>query len=110
MDVPVAEASDPENTTATVTGETILDEAKGLVYGEREGAYGHPLDDFTRTAKLWRAYFHAKGAGVVNIDASDVAQLMMLLKISRLLNGYHRDSCVDLAGYAATLARVSGDD
>ena len=86
--------------------ETILDEAKRLVYGDREQDYGHPKVDFGRTATLWRAYFQARGQGAVNVDASDVARMMMLLKISRLLHCYHRDSAVDIAGYAATLDRV----
>lgn len=72
--------------------------------------YGHPAHDFERTAKLWRAYFDASGQGAVQITGSTVAHLMILLKLSRLLNGYHRDSCVDLAGYAGTLARVEGDE
>ena len=86
--------------------ETILDEAKRYVYGDREADYGHPKLDFERTATLWRAYFQARGEGVVNIQAQDVARMMVLLKMARLLHTYHHDSAVDMAGYAATLARL----
>ena len=95
-----------EKAATEVPEDTILDEAKRAVYGDREASYGHPKVDFGRTATLWRAYFQARGQGVVNIDAGDVARLMILLKLSRLLHGYHRDSAVDLAGYATTLDRV----
>src|SRR3954467_3564604 len=57
--------------------DTILDEAKRAVYGDREASYGHPKVDFERTATLWRAYFQARGQGVVNITAGDVARLMI---------------------------------
>ena len=86
--------------------ETVLDEAKGLVYGDREEEYSHPAVDFERIARFWRAYFQAQGQGAVNIGAEDVAKLMILLKISRLMNSYHHDSVVDIAGYALCLARL----
>ena len=46
--------------------DTILDEAKKLVYGPRQEEYGHPIDDFTRTAKMWSAILG------VPIDAEQV--------------------------------------
>jgi hypothetical protein len=45
------------------------------------------------------------------LSASDVAYMMVLLKMARLMQTPgHRDSLVDMAGYAATAARVAGVD
>lgn len=80
---------------------SILDEAEEIVNGARQAAYGHPIDDFTKTAKLWSGLFG------VDITAEQVALGMMAVKMSRLLNTpNHRDSMVDIAGYAKTYQMV----
>ena len=98
---------------------SILEEAKLAVYGDREAAYGHPRDDFARIAALWSGYLYGEpagdfddsGIGDGNIDVSDVACMMALLKIARLIEKpMHRDSWVDIAGYAAAGARAVGVD
>jgi hypothetical protein len=78
----------------------ILNEAEQAIFGERNQNYGHPRDNFTHTAALWSAH---KG---VEFSAQEVAEFMVLLKLSRLQNGYHRDSVVDIAGYAGTIERL----
>lgn len=84
---------------------SILEEAQAVVYGPRQAAYGHPRDNFERTARLWTAYL------AISVSAVDVAQMMVLLKMARLMESPdHRDSWVDMAGYAATGARVMGVD
>lgn len=81
---------------------SILDEAEEIVNGARQAAYGHPLDDFTKTAKMWSGLFG------VEITAEQVALGMMAVKMSRLLNTpNHRDSMVDIAGYAKTYQMVT---
>jgi hypothetical protein len=76
--------------------EDILDEAKRITSGEREESYGPPRQDFRRTAGLWAAY--KTGVG---FTPTDVAVMMMLLKISRLSwSPGKRDNWVDAAGYA----------
>jgi hypothetical protein len=81
----------PKNTRAEV-----LDEASKIVNGERANTYGGPEQSFETIAKLWGSYF-----GTV-YRPTDVAIMLALLKIARLKNSpAHRDSWVDLAGYAA---------
>ncbi len=77
--------------------ESICSEADRLVDGARQKNYGHPLKNYTRVAELWSAYQGRE------LSAEDVVTMMMLLKIGRLMNGFHRDSVVDIAGYAKCL-------
>lgn len=63
-----------------------------------------------RTAALVNGYLEARGTDF-RITADDVPVLMILLKVARLVETpSHRDSIVDLAGYAEVLARTVGLD
>ncbi len=74
----------------------VLEEANNIVNGARADAYGGPEDSFNAIGALWTAY-----TGVA-YSATDVAIMMALLKIARLKTSpNHRDSWIDLAGYAA---------
>lgn len=77
--------------------ETILQEAQRLVYGDRGADYGHPLDDFTRTAAIWSAILGAP------VTAEQVGLCMIGVKISRQCNKPKRDNMADAAGYAGTV-------
>jgi len=94
----------------TDTKETVLDEAKRLVYGDREGDYGHPREDFGCTAALWTEWLRRRGFLDVSLEPCDVAAMMVLLKVSREAHKSKRDNLVDMAGYVATWARVIGED
>jgi hypothetical protein len=78
----------------------ILEEANKLVNGDRQASYGHPIDDFTRTAKMWSAILGHE------VTAEQVGLCMCAVKISRQVNRPKRDNMVDLAGYAATVEMV----
>lgn len=78
----------------------ILEEANSLVNGARQGDYGHPLDDFTRTAKMWGAILGHE------VTAEQVGLCMCAVKISRQVNRPKRDNLVDLSGYALTVDMV----
>jgi hypothetical protein len=82
----------------TVRGE-VLDEAKGLIEGDRNNSYGPPTRDFQRTAAMATAFgFQVDG---LDLQAHHVAIFMALLKLSRLnWTPDKRDSWVDIAGYA----------
>lgn len=80
--------------------ETILEEAQRLVYGERNADYGHPRDDFARSAAMWTALLgHA-------ITPHQVAMCMVAVKLSREVNRPKRDNRTDGAGYFACLERL----
>lgn len=74
-------------------------QAKKLVRGQRENVYGHPLDNHERIARLWNARLHEKLSE--SLTAEDCAACMRLVKEARLIQSPgHRDSLVDIAGYA----------
>lgn len=69
--------------------------------GHREAQYGHPANDFLRTAGM-RSGLHGQ-----TITSLDVAMDMVLLKLSRLkADPFHRDSLVDAVGYLICYERI----
>jgi hypothetical protein len=74
--------------------ETVLQEAERLINGDRQQTYGSASESFDRIAKLWGSYLGSEVTGL------DVANLMILLKVSRTKGTFHRDSYVDIGGYA----------
>lgn len=88
--------------------ETILEEAQRIVYGERAEHYGHPSENFKRIVDLWNGYLRAAyPAANLQLSIEDVAIMNILQKIARLINhSTHRDSIVDIAGYAAAYHRA----
>lgn len=90
----------------------ILDEAAEIVTKDRNNQYGDPETEFQTIADLWSAYLERI---YPELDlprllvAHDVAAMMALLKVARIAaNPQHRDSWVDLAGYAACGAEAAG--
>ena len=101
----------------------ILEEAMDIVGGERQENYGDIHTSFGQIADYWSGYVQRKfrkhimdfygidvGEGDLPfITEMDVANLMILLKVSRAQNNFDRDSYVDIAGYVAcaeTLGRL----
>lgn len=74
----------------------ILDTAKNIINGEREGTYGKAENSFKTIANLWSGYLD------MNVSPIDVANLMILMKIARNSSGvYKEDNWIDICGYAA---------
>lgn len=95
-----------------MTRSEILDAARSIVTGEREKQYGKPEDNFTTIGKLWEIYLRGRcvgGDADISINPEDVAMMMALLKIARIMTGTGTgDSFVDLAGYAACAGEIVG--
>lgn len=74
----------------------ILETAKSIINGEREGTYGKAEDSFKTIAVLWSGYLNR------DISSIDVANLMILMKVARNCTGvYKEDNWIDICGYAA---------
>ena len=85
-----------EDIRTTVNRESILQEAIRCVCGEREQQYGSPENNFKTIADLWSTYLSH------DITPTDVAAMMILLKVARVSSGNGKnDNWVDIAGYAA---------
>lgn len=85
---------------------TILEEAHSIVTGARNEEYGEPRDDFATSARMMSAYLSRKYQAPIELTPEDVPALMICVKLSRLANGFKRDSLLDIAGYAATWESV----
>jgi len=86
--------------------ETILQEAQRLVHGDRGEAYGHPIFDMTRTADMVTALLRDKLRVGMQLEAEDVGQIMVAVKMSRHRHSPKRDNLTDTAGYAETLSMI----
>ncbi len=95
-----------------ISPQTILQEAKSLVYGERGEDYGHPKDDFKCVTEMFNIYLRRKYpmVEVRHMEPGDHAIYMIFTKIARHANHSKRDNLVDIAGYVETLAIIEGFD
>lgn len=73
--------------------ENLLERAKSIVDGDRQVQYGDVHDSFKRIAGLWGAYLD------MELNTYDVANMMILLKVSRAKKSQDEDSYIDIAGY-----------
>lgn len=81
----------------------ILETAKEIVTSDRNKQYGEPEDNFDIIASLWNAYLVGKHSDGTVITAKDVALMMVLFKVGRILTSttVKEDSYIDAAGYIA---------
>lgn len=104
----------------------VMSEALKIIYGDREKTYGHPSLNLESIAQLWTVYMKRKAYVeltrspfaddsdlkqveliVPKITIDDVCQMMVLLKMARLINDpTHHDSMVDQVGYIGLQERV----
>lgn len=89
---------------------TVLDEARNLIYGDRQVQYGNSEKNFTDIARGWSLILG------VPITAEQVVLCMIWLKVMRANNGINttgqsqRDSIVDIAGYAGCIEKIWNGD
>lgn len=101
VDARIGKASGAVTVAADRDPLTVLEEANNLIYGARNSDYGHPLDDFARTGRMWAAIL-----GVGSVTAEQVGLCMVAVKVSRECNKHKRDNLTDIAGYAGTVDMV----
>jgi Domain of unknown function (DUF6378) len=82
--------------------DSVAAEAHKLVYGDRNKSYSHPKIDYDCTAKLWSAILGHE------VTAYQAALCMIAVKLSRASrNVGHRDSLVDICGYATCADEIT---
>ena len=85
---------------------SLLNDAIAARTGDRHLNYGKPEANFQRIATLWNAWNEIKKPGP--IEPWEVAVFMSLMKFARLAHApNHRDSWLDIAGYAACGADIT---
>jgi len=84
------------------TRDILLEEAGDLINKQRETDYGEASKNFQDIATGWSLILDR------SVEPEDVALMMAWLKIARLFKSpNHRDSWVDLIGYAALGGELS---
>lgn len=90
-------------------GYSIAREALKTINGARQDKYGDPEDNFQVIADLWHAYLKALKSDMPPLTPDDVANLMVLFKMARIVGGmYCKDNDVDMLGYAMLGADIRG--
>ena len=85
----------------------VLEEAAVLTSTTRQNVYGHPLDDFSKTTGMLNALFKRKLKSGEKFEPEDLPLIMICVKLARLeQTPGHRDSIVDICGYANTYDMV----
>jgi len=92
------------------TPEPVLDEAKRITASDRQDDYGHPSQDFSRTAQMWTGILAPRLREGERIIPMDVPLCMIAVKLARQAHRHKRDNLVDIAGYARTAAMIAGDE
>jgi len=86
--------------------QTVLQEAHGLIYSDREAQYGHPRVNLGNIAGQWSLYLNQRHEADVILSAEDVCWMMAQVKMCREYAAPKRDSLIDAAGYIALIERV----
>ncbi|QGH75305.1 phosphofructokinase [Mycobacterium phage Quesadilla] len=85
--------------------EKLLEEARRAISGDRQRDYGPPTPSFERIAAMWSAILGTE------VSAEQYAMCMVAVKLGRLVETpNHRDSWMDIAGYAGLGAEVAATE
>ena len=84
--------------------ENILEEALRITSSDRRSAYGHPRNDFERTAKISSILLGKE------LSAKEIVLILIAMKLSRHAFKYKRDTILDVAGYSRILSILNGDE
>lgn len=87
----------------------ILDTAREATTKDRSVTHGAKERSFVQIAGAWNWYLAARKDPSAPITATDTANMMVLLKIARSVQGVPvMDHYVDMAGYAAVAGELAG--
>jgi hypothetical protein len=91
-----------EETQESAPGHTILDTAKGLIYGDRLKDYGKTVDNFNAIAVGWTEIAKTP------LTPEQVGLMMIWLKVCRANNDNCKkeDNIIDIAGYAGCIEKI----
>lgn len=99
--------SAPDQVTAP---KSMLQQADDLINGQRQKDYGDKLRNFTQIAMGMQMVLATKLLPGAVITASDVALLMIQVKIARLAKSPdHKDSQIDVAGYIGCMDKLQNE-
>jgi len=85
---------------------TILDEARDIIYGDREQTHGRPDKNLRAIAAIWTAILSQHLQPGVAVTPELVCLLMAGLKLARAANKpSHREHALDTVGYIALMER-----
>lgn len=87
--------------------ETVLESAARAVANNKIERYGHPLDDFHRSALVATAILDGYLKDGREVQDWHIPLLMIGMKISRQVQRPDREHLVDIAGYARTIELMS---
>lgn len=97
-----------QNAPATDT-KTLADQAKKLVYGDRNQQYGSPAKDYERVSKVWSGLLCNKLKDGESITAEEALIMMTALKLCREFHKHKEDNVIDAHGYLLCLDWVIKD-
>jgi hypothetical protein len=99
--VDVTNKKDEQSARELSDREKVLALALDAVTRDRNLDYGEPENNFADIAALWNVYLQIDAEGRP-ISPTDVAVLMILMKVSRIRTSpLKEDHWIDIAGYAA---------
>jgi hypothetical protein len=79
-----------------------MNENTEQVVKERQKSYGHPFEDFSRSAGMASALgfrFLTPQGELRTLEPQDIAHIQILVKLSREVNCHKDDNYVDIKGY-----------
>lgn len=85
----------------------VTEEGMEMICGPRMEHYGPPQNNLNDIADAWTPYVTRALDAKEKLDGTDVAAMMVILKVIRQARGYHRDSTVDICGYAGLMEALN---
>ena len=77
----------------------LINEARDIIQEGRLDDYGHPFENHTATAALWKIYLSRRCKTSIDLDIRDVCMLNILQKIARDSHRSKHDNLVDIIGW-----------